>query len=86
MSWVWGRRRRRHTRVLKREQLQQTADIFITDTTMDEDDMQGYEACLTDAEGKKFVGTTATFDQNWEIISLRPELRLGGYAGSFLIR
>jgi hypothetical protein len=83
MLWVCGRQRSRRTRLLNREKLEQTTDIFITDTTMDEDDMQGYEACLTDPEDKKFVGTTATFDQNWDIIPLRPDLRLGGYTGRF---
>lgn len=79
-----ARQRRRRTRLLKREQLERTTDIFITDTTMADDDTDGYEACLTDPEGKRFVGTTAKFGDNWEIIPLRPELRLGGYVHLFL--
>jgi hypothetical protein len=71
--------RRRPTKTWKRKELERTTDIFLTDTTMDDEDLQGYEACLTDSHGQRFVGTTAKFDAQWGIIQLRPELRLGGY-------
>jgi hypothetical protein len=45
---------------------------------MDDDDMQGYEACLVDLEGQRFAGTTAKFDAQWGIIPLLPHLRFGG--------
>lgn len=43
-----------------------------------DEDQQGNESCLT--EGDKFVGTTAKFSADWDIVSLRPDLRLTGYA------
>ena len=74
-----ARHRHRRSDHLTRVELERTTDLFITDTTMDQDDLQGYETCLTDPQGKQFLGTTAKFDENWGIIPLRPGLQLGGY-------
>ena len=42
-----------------------------------DNDQQGNESCLT--EGDKFVGTTAKFNEDWDIVPLRPDLRVMGY-------
>ena len=41
-----------------------------------DDDGQGNESCLM--EGNKFVRMTAKFSENWDILSLRPDLQLAG--------
>lgn len=62
----------------RRRELERTTDIFFEDTVMEADnDWQGNESCLT--EGDNFVGTTAKFSVNWDIVPLRPDLRVMGY-------
>jgi len=43
-----------------------------------DDERQENESCLTEED--KFVGTTAKFNVDWDIVSLRPDLRVMGYA------
>jgi hypothetical protein len=73
-----GRQRRRRLQIWNRTELERTTDIFLTDTTMDDDEMQGYEVCLVDLTGQKFAATTAKFDAQWGIIPLLPHLRFSG--------
>jgi hypothetical protein len=77
MFRIWQRRRRDKYSKARRK-LEQTTDIFLENTMDDEMTMQGNESCLT--EGDKFVGTTAKFNDEWEIVSLRPDLRPKEYA------
>lgn len=80
MRWWFcsGDRCRRRRVPPTRQELERTTDIFFEDMTMEcDDDRQGNESCLT--EGDKFVGTTAKFNVDWDIVSLRPDLRVMGY-------
>lgn len=70
-------RRNKHPIPKTRQELERTTDVCFEEITMEpDDDGQGNESCLT--EGDKFVGTTAKFSADWDIISLRPDLRLAG--------
>ena len=58
-----------------RTELERTTDIFFADSEMED---HGYpevdtEACMT--ENDQFVGTTAKFDDDGKIVSLRSDLR-----------
>jgi len=57
---------------LSRAVLERTTDLFFSDMG-NVNPAQGDEACMT--EGGYFVGTTALFDENWEIKPLNEELR-----------
>ena len=82
MFRLWQRRRRdKFSRA--RCKLEQTTDIFLETPMDDELTLQGNEACLT--EGDKFVGTTAKFNDEWEIVSLRTDLRPKEYS-PYLLR
>lgn len=68
-----GRRLCRKRTSLSRCELKQKTDVFLSNVTMGNDNFQGNEACLIEQD--KFVGTTAKFDDSWNIISLHPESR-----------
>jgi hypothetical protein len=70
------RRRHRHiqSKILK---IERTTDVFIPDTTMEDEVWQGNEAILT--RDNQFIGTTAKFTAEGGIIPLREDLRLAGY-------
>ena len=63
---------RRKARETTRKELERTTDIGIVDMT-EFTHTELNEACLI--QGQKFVASTATFNEEWDIISLRPELR-----------
>lgn len=67
-------RRRRSQIVFSLQQLEQITDIFFADSDMkDNEMMQGNEVYMT--EDDKFMTTTGKFDANWNIVSLRTDLR-----------
>ena len=62
-----------------RPELERTTDIWLE--TMSDVCFQLSEDCLV--EDNKFVGTTAEFNEDWEIIPLRPDLRPKEYLNWF---
>jgi hypothetical protein len=74
---------RRPSRIpISRQELERTTDICYSDLEMGNEEVQSYEACLTDGTTGKFIGTTAKFTAEWKIVSLRPDLWLDGYIKS----
>jgi hypothetical protein len=71
------RRRRRRQSRSKILHIEQTTDLFIPDTTMEDEVWQGNEAILIRDSDNKFIGTTAKFSGH--IKPLRTDLRLAGY-------
>lgn len=75
---LFRRRPCRKRTSLSCRELKQKTDVFLTNVTMGNDNFQGSEACLIEQD--KFVGTTAKFDDLWNIISLHPESRPKEYS------
>ena len=63
---------RQTSRKTSRKELERTTDIGTVDM-IERTDSELNEACLI--EGRKFVASTAKFSPDWDIISLRPDMR-----------
>ena len=69
-------RRRRQSHSTKDQKLARTTDLFVPDTTMEDEVMLGRETIMTvDTE---FRATTAKFTERGDIIPLRADLGLAG--------